>query len=296
MPHPSEYGMSAPVRSAGPVETDWSPTLRTAVLIGLVWTCLMWPPQGDAAGWREVRGDHFVVSYQDDRGRGFAKETLQRAEEYFDRINADLGFDHATKSENLALWRWDNRCRIRLHRDREAYVAETGAPAWSAGFVNPRERVLHSYGGSDGFLASVLPHELAHIFLRELVGFDNPGVPTWLSEGVAQYAEDGRRRESVERMRRMLADGVYLPFQRFHEMTTRHLTPDGARLFYVQAASVVHFFVESYGSKRFVELLKGLRDGHPIERALSFATSSRIDSLDLLEEKWLAFYIEDSRE
>ena len=284
------------MRSAGPVDPDLPPSKRTAFVMALVWICLTWPPQADAAEWREVRGDHFVVSYQGHGGRAFAEETLQRAEGYYHRINADLGFDHATKSENLAFWLWDDRCRIRLHRDRESYVAETGAPAWSAGFVNPRERALHSYGGSEAFLTSILPHELAHIFLRELVGFDNPGVPTWVSEGVAQYAEDGRRRESVERMRSMLAEGVYLPFQRFNPMTTRRLTPDQAHLFYAQAASVVHFFVERYGSKRFVELLKGLRDGYPIERALSFATSSRIDSLDRLEEKWLGFYAEDARE
>ena len=283
------------MRSTGPVDPDLPPTKRTAGLIALVLIFLMWPFQGDAAEWREVRGDHFVVSYQDHGGRAFAEETLRRAERYYDRINADLGFDHATKSENLAFWLWDDRCRIRLHRDRESYVSETGAPAWSAGFVNPRERALYSFGGSDVFLTSILPHELAHIFLRELVGFDNPKVPTWVSEGVAQYAEDGRRRESVERMRSMLTEGVYLPFQRFNQMTTRRLTPDEARLFYAQAASVVHFFVARYGSKRFVELLKGLRDGYPIERALSFATSSRIDSLDRLEEKWLGFYAEDAR-
>ncbi|MDF1553676.1 MAG: peptidase MA family metallohydrolase [Deferrisomatales bacterium] len=288
--------MSDPMRSAGPVGPGLPSWKATAVLIALVWICLICPSPGDAAEWREVRGDHFVVSYPDPGGRAFAEETLQRAEEYYDRINADLGFDHATKSENLALWRWDDRCRIRLHRDRQAYVAETGAPAWSAGFVNPRERVLHSYGGSAVFLASVLPHELAHIFLRELVGFDNPTVPTWVSEGVAQYAEDGRRRESVERMRGMLAHRVYLPFQQFNPMTTRPLTPDQAGLFYAQAASVVHFFIERYGSKRFVELLKGLRDGQPIERALSFATGSRIDSLHRLEEKWLEFYAEGARE
>ncbi len=284
------------MRSAGPVDPGFPPAKRAACLIALVWICLICPSPGDAAEWREVRGDHFVVSYPDPGGRAFAEETLRRAEGYYRRINADLGFDHATKSENLAFWLWDDRCRIRLHRDRESYVTETGAPGWSAGFVNPRERALHSYGGSDVFLASVLPHELAHIFLRELVGLDNPGVPTWVSEGVAQYAEDGRRRESVERMRSMLAAGVYLPFQPFNQMTTRRLTPDQARLFYAQAASVVHFFVERYGSKRFVELLQGLRVGQPIERALSFATSSRIDSLDRLEEKWLGFYAEDVRE
>ncbi|HSH71253.1 MAG TPA: hypothetical protein VK997_15125 [Deferrisomatales bacterium] len=288
--------MSESMRSALPLDPDLPPAKGIAVLVALVWICLICPSPGDAAEWREVRGDHFVVSYQDPGGRAFAEETLRRAEGYYGRINADLGFDRATKSENLALWRWDDRCRIRLYRDRDAYMAGTGAPAWSAGFVNPRERALHSYGGSDVFLASVLPHELAHIFLRELVGFDNPTVPTWVSEGVAQYAEDGGRGESVERMRSMLADGVYLPFQRFNPMTTRPLTREQAGLFYAQAASVVHFFIERYGSKRFVELLKGLRDGYPIERALSFATSSRIDSLDLLEEKWLGFYAEDARE
>ena len=283
------------MRSAGPVDSDLPTTKRTAGLVALVWICLMWPSQGYAAEWREVRGDHFVVSYQDGGGRAFAEETLQRAEGYYDRINSDLGFDHATKSENLAFWLWDDRCRIRLHRDRKTFVSETGAPTWSAGFVNPRERALYSYGGSEVFLTSILPHELAHIFLRELVGFDNPKVPNWLSEGVAQYAEDDRRGESVERMRRMLSAGVYLPFERFNRMSTRRLTPDEARLFYAQAASVVHFLVDRYGSKRFVELLKGLRDGHPIERALSSATSSRIDSLDLLEEKWLGFFAEGGR-
>ena len=42
------------------------------------------------------------------------------------------------------------------------------------------------------------------------------------------------------------------------------------------------FFLEQYGSRRFLDFCRNLRDGQPIDRALSFATSGSVRSLQIL--------------
>ena len=62
-----------------------------------------------------------------------------------------------------------------------------------------------------------------------------------------------------------------------------------AQRFYAQATSIVDFVIKEYGTSRFTDFLRKLRDGYPTPRALSFATGSRIGSLQELETAWLRY-------
>jgi hypothetical protein len=235
-----------------------------------------------------VKSDHFQVFYLEDRA--FASEVSRTAERLYTAINAELGFDRVVKKEHLSFWLWEDRCQIYLYRTRAEFVRSTGAPTWSAGFVNYRDRIIHSYNGAETFLDSTLQHELAHILFREYVGLDNPNVPRWLDEGVAQYAERDRRERALEFVREGLQRDRYFPFIDFHGMRLRPADGEAAVLYYRQAVSVVHFFIARYGSSRFIDFCSNLRDGYSIERALSFATGGSIDSLEDLEGAWKRFF------
>jgi hypothetical protein len=264
--------------------TSGLPRLAVATVIA---TLLLPAVFAHTAAWQEKTSDHFQVFYLEDRV--FASEISQTAERLYSSINSELGFDRAVKKYHLSFWLWNDRCKIYLYPTRREYILATGAPAWSAGFVRYRERVIHSYEGSGTFLESTLPHELAHILFREFVGYDNPQVPRWLDEGVARYAEATDREASREEARQRLGVSGYFPFTVFQEAQPRALGPDSVRIYYLQAESVVTFLIESYGSGRFVDFCSNLRDGYPIDRALSFATGSRIASLKDLEAAWLRF-------
>ena len=143
------------------------------------------------------------------------------------------------------------------------------------------------------FLEHTLPHELAHIVFREFVGFDNSRIPRWLDEGVAQYAELGRREEAWEVMRQGLAQGVYIPLDQLNSLRLGHASGGTAQVFYTQAVTLVHFFLAAYGPRRFIDFCSNLRDGYSVERALSFATASSIASLGALEDAWRTFLLSD---
>jgi len=248
------------------------------------------PALGYAAPWQERSSKHFRVLYQDEAA--FATAVVERAEDEYAQIVYELGLQHVVKRDQV-LWLWDNRCRIYLYPNRQAYLDATGAPTWSGGFVRYRERIIYSFI-SAVFLESTLPHELAHILFREFVGFQNARVPRWLDEGVAQYAEVGKRTAGLHLMSQWLAQGTYIPFDHLHRLAVRRTHDGMAQLFYTQAVTMVHFLLEIYGSRRFILFCSNLRDGRTIDRALSFATGGSISSLEAFEAAWYDYVLRRS--
>ena len=248
------------------------------------------PVLSSAETWQAKTSTHFRVFYQ--QNPAFATAVLEYAEAYYRQIRLDLGLTHVVQRDQVA-WLWDKRCQIYLYIDRQAYRQATGAPLWSGGFVNYQRRMVYSYLGASSFLEQILPHELAHIVFREFVGFDNGRIPRWLDEGVAQYAEVGRREEAWEVMRQGLVQGIYIPLEQLNSLRLGHASGGNAQVFYTQAATLVQFFLAAYGPKRFIDFCSNLRDGYNVERALSFATASRIASLGALEDAWRTFLLSD---
>jgi hypothetical protein len=252
----------------------------------LVWVLVGVPQLLQAEVWGEETSQHFRVLYMQDRS--FAATVASWAEQYYTRIRLDLGLDHVVQRDQVP-WLWEKRCRIYLYPSRDAYLRATRAPAWSGGMVRYRERMIYSFLGAPAFLDKTLPHELAHILFREFVGFDNARVPRWLDEGIAQFVEIGRREESLEVMRQGVAEGVYLSLSQLQQLPVSHAPGSVARVFYAQAVTLVHFFLQQYGGRRFLDFCSNLRDGHSLERALSFATGGSLQTLDELEDAWRHF-------
>ena len=261
------------------------------LLLYLVYCLCTLPVAAAAEAWQEKTSAHFRVFYQQDAA--FAATVLTYAEAYYRQIRLDLGLTHVVQRDQI-LWLWDKRCQIYLYPDRQAYMRTTGAPAWSGGFVQYQRRTVYSFLGATAFLEQTLPHELAHLLFREFVGFENARVPRWLDEGVAQYAEVGRREAAWGIMRAWLAQGLYIPLDQLNHWRPGHASGGAAHLFYTQAVTLVHFFLAAYGSRRFLDFCSNLRDGYSVERALSFATSSRIASLSALEDAWRTLLLDDS--
>ena len=275
--------------------TSWGPIMLQPWLLAFCLVCGLCtlPVPAVAETWQEKTSTHFRVSYQENSA--FAAAVLEYAEAYYNQIRLDLGLTHVVQRDQIP-WLWEQRCRIYriyLYPDRQAYGRATGAPAWSGGFVQYQQRTVYSFLGAPAFLEQTLPHELAHIVFREFVGFENDRIPRWLDEGVAQYAEVGRREASWGIMRAWLAQDIYIPLEQLHQLRLGHASGGAAHLFYTQSVTLVHFFLAVYGPRRFIDFCSNLRDGYRAERALSFATSSSIASLNALEDAWRALLLSD---
>lgn len=232
-----------------------------------------------AGEWKQEKGDHFIVFYADDSAR--PKETLRKAEFYYNRIAEDLGYARYSN-----FWQWDKRAKIYIHPDAQAFRQATGQPAWSHGMASYFDKSIHAVGTTENFLESVLPHEIAHLIFRDFVGFKGD-IPLWMDEGVAQWEEDAKRREALEVMPDLVAKSEVFTLERMMRLDIRSET-DARKVavFYTQAISLVDFLVKSYGPSSFTAFCRDLRDGKTVQEALGAAYAGKLGSVDEMEDRW----------
>ena len=258
-----------------------------------------------AQDWQKSSGDHFLVYFIQDES--FAKEISYRAENYYVQIASDLGYPRYSE-----FWTWDKRVKIYIYPDRASYLKASNQPTWSQGMADYTNKQILSYAHSQEFVDSILPHEIAHLIFRDFVGFKG-GVPVWLDEGVAQWAEL-RKRKIVKAVSKDLlaggslfsvADMVNLDIRKVAEGDTieihsirdkeknrKLLSLDGGivvRTYYIEAVSLVEFLINRFGGTAFTDFCRQLRDGKGLEEALRFAYSTRINSIEELENMWLEY-------
>lgn len=258
--------------------------------------------------WRKLKGEHFVV-YFTEEGK-LAKEVLRKAEKYYRRIAKDLGY--ARYSD---FWTWDNRVKIYIYPDKKSFIKATGQPEWSEGMADYREKRIISYAWSQGFIDSLLPHEMAHLIFRDFVGFKGD-VPLWLDEGVAQWAEAPKRKHMRSAVRNLLNSNSLLSLEDLMKLDIRQiegkdeihtytvLTKSGDKeililssetlvnIFYLQSFSLVGFMIKRFGTEKFTDFCRQLRDGKSIDEALRFTYPIYMRDIKELENKWRR-YIEE---
>ncbi|MGD9014768.1 MAG: hypothetical protein PVI33_01925 [Candidatus Omnitrophota bacterium] len=261
-----------------------------------------------AQEWKELKGSHFIVYFTQDKN--FASDVLRKAEKDYDRIASDLGYARYSN-----FWTWSNRVKIYIHPDHASYLRAANQPEWSEGMADYLTKEILSYSGSSDFLNSVLPHEIAHLIFRDFVGFKGE-VPLWLDEGVAQWEEQVNRdwikmvmsenlkKKALLSLEDMMDLDVRLVKQsdKLHLRTTcidgKHgfLILDGdnlVNLYYLQAASLVGFLIEQYGTDKFTNFCRELRDGKNLEGALRSVYTTGISSIEELEGKWVQYLKEE---
>ena len=253
----------------------------------------------------ELKGTHFIVYYYPEH-LSFAKEVLLRAEKYYVDIAKDLGYERYSQ-----FWLWDRRVKIYIYPDHESYLKASNMPSWSHGMADYVNRLIMSYFRGEGFLVSILPHEITHLMFRDFVGFTGQ-IPLWLDEGVAQW-EEKPKRHMKKLMRDALKRKVFLSLRDMIEMDVksiksddkiyvRYTNDDGTplvliltgknliNLYYLEAVSLVGFLIEKYGNKRFTNFCRCMRDGKSIEGALRSSYSGYLNTLEDLEKEWKGYY------
>lgn len=252
--------------------------------------------------WQELKSEHFIVYFTENAG--FAKDVLDKAEYYYKRIANKLGY--ARYSE---FWTWDNRVKIYIYPDHKSFIRATAQPEWSQGMADYRSKRIISYAWSKGFLESLLPHEMAHLIFRDFVGFKGE-IPLWLDEGVAQSMEASIEAYVQPMARQAYKDNLILPLKEIMDLDVRKVRntdkiyissvttadkQDGVlflsgdnlvKTFYLQAVSLVDFLIERFGSEKFINFCRQLRDGKQLEEALKFTYPTNIRNINELEIEW----------
>jgi hypothetical protein len=241
--------------------------------------CACMPVSAMAAeGWNTYNSTHFIISYHH-APNDFIERISREAENSYSQITDNLGF------LRFDFWLWDDRAQIYVYDDAQEYQVSMNAPAWSAGAAVPRDKMVYTFYGREGFFEHVLPHEIGHIIFREFVGFDNAGIPLWLDEGVASYQEK-------ETFRALLAEYVraskqLLPLSGLFGIDPHQVGYAQAQLYYAEAVGVIDFLIKNYGKDDFVRFCRSLRDTHSLDRALS--STYAIAGVAELNRQWQEF-------
>ncbi|MFH1996084.1 MAG: peptidase MA family metallohydrolase [Candidatus Omnitrophota bacterium] len=253
-------------------------------IIYLVATILPLSSVSHAEKWKELKGDHFIIYHAG--AESSAKEILRNSEKYYKRIATELGYQRYSD-----FWTWDNRVGIYMYPNKKAFLRATGQPEWSEGMADYTNKKIFGYAGSERFVGSILPHEMAHLVFRDYVGFTGE-VPLWLDEGVAQWMESIKRELFKAVAGNLIKSGEFIPFKNMMSMDIRS-EREGKTVdaYYIEAVSLVGFLINKYGGGRFIEFCRQLRDGKSLNEALPFVYPTSIRDLDDLEKKWKEYIL-----
>jgi hypothetical protein len=255
--------------------------------------------------WKERKSEHFIVYFTQDEN--FAQDALDAAEKDYQRIAYDLGY--ARYSE---FWTWDKRVKIYIFNDKESFLKATGQPTWSEGMADYTNKEVVSYVWGKGFIDSLLPHELAHLIFRDFVGFKGI-IPLWLDEGVAQWEEEAKRKETRELIQRYYQQDNLLLVSDIMRLDIESLkgkqgvliratrTKDGKDgvlflsannlidIYYLESVSLIGYLIQKFGGIAFSGFCRELRDGKNVEDALKTAYPLYIHNLREFEDGWRVY-------
>ncbi|MFC1908263.1 peptidase MA family metallohydrolase [Chloroflexota bacterium] len=128
-----------------------------------------------------------------------------------------------------------------------------------------------------------LAHEITHLLVEEATFGPFGDIPTWLNEGLAQYAEGEMDEYGSKALDEAIKEENLLSVKSLG--SSFPADPDRAGLAYAQSQSLVLYLVETYGWTKIRELLDVFKEGSTYDNALQ-----KVYSFDTggLEKLWRA--------
>jgi len=239
---------------------------------GESWTSPMawFTVEDDRYTWKsEMQGDITVYWYHG--SREFGRAMLQVAVEAQARLTADPGAG------------LEQPVHIFFYADPEALKgAMLFAQDWTGGVAFPDYYTILIAAGPENqeWGASTVAHELMHLVVRQLSFNCAAGLPRWLDEGLAVWAEGGMDEYQQELLEQAIAEDSLLSLRAINSSFSAHA--QRASLAYAQGYSVVNFLLERYGRERMLELLAVFRQGATYDGALQQVYGLDLDGVENL--------------
>jgi hypothetical protein len=204
--------------------------------------------------WSTLEAGGVIIHYYSG-GKDDAQAMLDVAQKAIadmsDLLNVSIDFP-----VNVRVYASSDDMRPALQRRSESYESQIT----TAGVRVSSDTVLVL--GNVSFIT--LRHELAHVVTA--VAGEGPfgGLPAWLDEGTAVYAQGDPQG---------FGDAVQRAIDRGNVLSVRSITsypgdPDKVNLFYGESWSLVSFLVDTYGDDKFAQLFAEIRSGKTTDGAL----------------------------
>ncbi len=206
----------------------------------------------------------------------FASELVKAGEGALDRLARDTG---AQLKATARLYIYGSSEEV-----RGAFIFSA---EWTGGQAVPGTNIIALGIGPEilGWGRTAVAHELSHLVVGEVTFNCYAGIPTWLSEGLAVYAEGDVSSDRAARLRRAISQDQLLSVRSLSGSFPAD--SEQANLSYTQSRSLVEFLIQRNGAEKMLQLLNVFGEGSRYDAALSQVYGLDSDGLDAAWREWI---------
>ena len=140
-------------------------------------------------------------------------------------------------------------------------------------FTDERVLLVHH----DASVEATTSHEFTHLLVAEATGHIQGDVPSWLNEGLAEYANIVEDRQYGAALQRGIQKGTIKPLW---FLNTFSGSPEDIIVAYGQGTSVVYHMIDWEGEAKMAELMVALGETRDIDKALEQVYGFDVRGLD----------------
>lgn len=230
----------------------------------------------DRFDWREVSAGPLTLHFYGQR-EAEARRLLDAASGALARLEQGVG---VTLTHPVHIWVYRTSADLRLAIPSRSKVYDERVLTLGMAMAEDTLVIL----GSAPEVDLVIGHELSHLVVGLATRNPLGGLPRWLDEGLAMYAEGELPPANREALERAVRQGTLISVRSLSGYTG---DPEQVDLYYAEVYSVVQFLLERYGRDRMRELLERFREGTYQEEALRQVYGLSLDELDAAWREWL---------
>jgi len=220
--------------------------------------------------WRSL-AEGMVTIYWYEGEESFAQKLMTTAQQALNRLTEDTGA-YLERPVNIYIYA----------NARDLQGAMIYPQEWTGGVAFTRYGVI-VIGIAPSKLSwgeRAMTHELAHLVIHQMTLNPYSGLPTWLSEGLAMYAEGMLEPGYTTSLNKAIAEEGLISVHSLSSPFSAYA--EEAILSYAQSYSLVEFLISNYGSDKMLELLNTFKQGSSYDEALNKVYDFDMDGLDSL--------------
>ncbi len=220
--------------------------------------------------WRSL-SEGMVTIYWYEGEESFAQKLMAAAQQALNRLTEDTGA-YLESPVNIYIYAGTGDLQGAMIYPQE----------WTGGVAFTRYDVI-VIGIAPSRLSwgeRAMTHELAHLVIHQITLNPYSGLPTWLSEGLAMYAEGTLEPAYTAFLDKAIAEGGLISVRSLSSPFSAYA--EEAILSYAQSYSLVEFLISNYGSDKMLELLYTFKEGSSYDDALNKVYGFDMDGLDTL--------------
>jgi hypothetical protein len=224
--------------------------------------------------WRTLTGQR-VDYYWYGKDEATARKLLARADEAITSLEGEFG---VTVKKRVRLYAYNSSTDMQRVLERRATGYDENITTLGQSIGDHTLLLLATHRDVNVTIA----HELCHLVVNSAT--DNPytDLPSWLSEGLAMYAEGGLRANNQKALDDAVRKDKLLSIR---SMTSYMGRAEQVDLFYAESQSVVSFLIKDLGRDKLQQLLAVFAEGTVQEDALQRVYGFGLDELD---NRWRA--------